>query len=74
LKLLLVRVKQFTVVDYLLKCVIEGTKKGMMYLREFGCGDMDWIDLDEDRDRWRTLVNVVLNLVVPYSVGNFLTS
>ena len=27
--------------------------------------DMDWIDLAEDRDRWRTLVNAVMSLQVP---------
>jgi len=35
---------------------------------------MNWIDLAEDRDRWRALVNTVMNLQVPYNAGNFLTS
>jgi len=31
-----------------------------MDLREVGCGGMDWIDLAQDRDRWRTLASVVM--------------
>jgi hypothetical protein len=45
-----------------------------MDLREIGWGDMDWIDLAEDRDKWRALVNKVMNLRVPYNAGNFLSS
>jgi hypothetical protein len=36
-----------------------------MDLREIGFGDMDWINLAQDRDRWRALVNTVMNLWVP---------
>jgi len=34
-------------------------------IQEVGCEGMDWLDLAEDRDRWRALVNVVMNLQVP---------
>jgi hypothetical protein len=36
-----------------------------MDLGEIGWGDVDWIDLAQDRDWWRALVNVVMNLWVP---------
>jgi hypothetical protein len=32
---------------------------------EVGWGDVGWIDLAQDRDRWRPLVNEVMNLLVP---------
>ena len=34
-------------------------------LQEVGCGGMDWIDLAQDMERWRTLVNAVMSLRVP---------
>jgi hypothetical protein len=34
-------------------------------LREIGWGGMDWIDLAQDSDQWRALVNTVMNLRVP---------
>ena len=36
-------------------------------------GSIKWIDKAQDKDRWQAIVNVVMNLQVPYNVGNFLT-
>jgi hypothetical protein len=36
-----------------------------MDVREMGCGDMDCIDLAQDRDQWRAVANTVMNLRVP---------
>jgi hypothetical protein len=36
-----------------------------MDLREIGWDAMDWIDLSQDRDQWRALMNTVMNLWVP---------
>jgi hypothetical protein len=34
-------------------------------LQEVGWGDMEWIDMAQDRDRWRAVVNAVMNLRIP---------
>jgi hypothetical protein len=45
-----------------------------MDLREIEWGGMDWIDLAQDRDQWRALVDTVMNLRVPKHVGKFVSS
>jgi hypothetical protein len=45
------------------RCRCEDNIK--MDLQEVGWGGMDWINMAPDRDRWRALVNAVMNLQVP---------
>ena len=45
-----------------------------MDLQEVGGGCGDWMELVQDRERWRALVSTVMNLRVPKNVGNFLTN
>jgi hypothetical protein len=41
---------------------VDNVKMGLL---EIGWGGVDWIDLAQERDKWRALVNAVLNLLVP---------
>ena len=45
-----------------------------MDLQEMGGDCGDWMEMAQDRDRWRALVSTVMNLRVPKKAGNFLTS
>jgi hypothetical protein len=42
--------------------------------REIGRGAMDWVHLTQDKDRWKALMNTVINLQVQQNVGKFLGS
>jgi hypothetical protein len=45
-----------------------------MDLRETGWDGMDWIELAQNRDQWRALVNTVMNFRIPKNAGKFLSS
>jgi hypothetical protein len=41
--------------------------------REIGWDGVDWIDMAQDRDQWRAILNTVLNLLLPQNAGKFLS-
>jgi len=73
---------------YMSVCIVKGKPEGKrplgrprsrwedikMDLQAMIWEGMDWIDLAQDRDRWRDVVNAVMNLQVPQNAGNYLTS
>ena len=57
----------FTCMNIFLRCfylIVDGNIILKWIFNSWG-GSMDWIDLDQDGDRWRALVNAVMNLRVP---------
>jgi hypothetical protein len=45
-----------------------------MDLRKIAWGDMDWIDLAQDRDQWTAIVNTIMKIRVPLNVEKYLGS
>ena len=37
-------------------------------------GDMEWVDLAYDKERWRAVVNEAANIIIPFNAADFLTS
>jgi hypothetical protein len=52
------------------KTVGEWVDNIKMDLGEIGWGGVDWIGLAQDRDKWRAVVNGLMNFRFPYNVGN----
>jgi hypothetical protein len=60
--------------NYLEDAGVDGRIILRWIFRKWNVGGMDWIELTQNRDRWQTLVNAVMNFRIPYNTGNFLTS
>ena len=58
----------------ILKLIFDGLHLGWGGVGGGGGGEIDWIDLDVDRDRWRALVNAIMSVWVPQNAENFLSS
>jgi hypothetical protein len=57
------------------RCVVQSICHNIkMDLRGLGWGDMEWIDLAQNRYQWRALENTVMNIRVPCNTGHFLSS
>ena len=56
--------------DYLVDQGVDG-RKILNGSSRSGMGGVDWIDLTQNRDRRRNLVNMVMNICVPYNAENF---
>jgi len=52
------------------RCIWEDIKTNR---KEIGWKGLDWDGIAQNRDRWRAVVNVAMNLRVPYNAGNFFT-
>jgi hypothetical protein len=50
-----------------------GRPRRKRVIREIGWDGVDWIDLAQDSDQWRALVNTVMNLRIPKNAGKFLS-
>ena len=53
---------------------VEGRIILRWLFRKWDVGGVDWIELAQDRDKWRALLNAAMKLRVPQNAGNFLTS
>jgi len=60
--------------DYFEDTGVDGKIIYRWIFKKWDGGSIDWLDLAEDRDRWRARVNAVINLRVPQNEGNVLTS